>query len=645
MFSRMIGGALAAAILCAVAPFVTAAQPAPPIAAYGELPAIQDASVSRSGAFVAMLMTVNNQRQVMVLDRSGEPLKQFLVGDEKVRGIDWIGDEAILLRRTETELLGNRHGGEKQEWTRANVIPLDDRNPVVSVFADQNYIANAVLGFHGLRQVGGNWFGYFGGFRMGKSSGEGNRIIDVNRALFAVDLRTGKTDLVAHPAVAGRYRDWLVGDDGEVAATFEIEFREGKWSIENSAGKVIARGVQSTGSVDLTGFGASGDTIIYSWYDEDKGKRYFEMPLAGGEEREIWTDHLIHRILFGENARIVGTISKSGKIRAEDAEMRQALEKVYALYPKSHVSIAGWTPDFGTLLFNTSGNYDSGTWYRMDAAKGERSVLGLERPFIQGPTIGRIETIEYAAQDGLGIEAILTLPGDRVAENLPAIILPHGGPIAHDEPIFDWWAQAFAARGYAVLQPNFRGSTNRDDQFRAAGEGEWGGKMQTDLSDGLAALAARGVVDADRTCIVGASYGGYAALAGVTLQNGIYRCAVGVNGVYDLYKFFRDSFTGRSDIFQRDAESLLGKQVDRKDLSPTSHARKADAPVLLIHGKDDTVVPYAQSVLMEDALDDAGKDVRLVSLPGEDHWLSQADTRTEMLEAAIAFVEQHNPPD
>ena len=151
MFSRMIGGALVAAMSCAVAPFAAAAQPAPPVAVYGELPAIQDASVSRSGAFVAMLMTVNNQRQVIVLDRSGEPQKQFIVGDAKVRGIDWIGDEAILLRRTETELLRDRYGGEKQEWTRANVIPLDDRNPVVSVFADQNYIANAVLGFHGLR--------------------------------------------------------------------------------------------------------------------------------------------------------------------------------------------------------------------------------------------------------------------------------------------------------------------------------------------------------------------------------------------------------------------------------------------------------------------------------------------------------------
>lgn len=200
------------------------------------------------------------------------------------------------------------------------------------------------------------------------------------------------------------------------------------------------------------------------------------------------------------------------------------------------------------------------------------------------------------------------------------------------------------ARGYAVLQPNFRGSTDQDEAFRAAGDSEWGKKMQTDVSDGLAALAEAGIADPARACIVGASYGGYAALAGVTIQNGIYRCAVSVNGVTDMPQFFSGE-RGNRDIFARGAERMLGKDTKLQDISPRHFAEKADAPVLLIHGRDDTVVPIEQSFLMKNALHNAGKPVRMITLDGEDHWLSSAQTRREMLRETVAFVEQHNPPD
>src|SRR6202007_2715282 len=122
----------------------------------------------------------------------------------------------------------------------------------------------------------------------------------------------------------------------------------------------------------------------------------------------------------------------------------------------------------------------------------------------------------------------------REAKGLPLVVMPHGGPEAHDRPGFDWWAQAFASRGYAVFQPNFRGSDGSGDAFRDAGFGQWGRKMQTDISDGVAELARRGIVDPKLVCIVGASYGGYAALAGVTLQHGLYRCAVSYAGVANM---------------------------------------------------------------------------------------------------------------
>jgi dipeptidyl aminopeptidase/acylaminoacyl peptidase len=229
--------------------------------------------------------------------------------------------------------------------------------------------------------------------------------------------------------------------------------------------------------------------------------------------------------------------------------------------------------------------------------------------------------------------------------------MPHGGPQDRDYPRFDWLAQAFASRGYAVFQPNFRGSGGYGRAFRDAGFGQWGRKMQTDVSDGLADLVRQGIVDPKRACIVGASYGGYVALAGVTLQHGLYRCAVADAPVSDLTMMVNlaEDASGATNSEARYWHSYMGvKEAGDpilKTLSPARHAADADAPILLIHGKQDTTVPPEQSAVMRKALNIAGKPVEFVELAGEDHYLSRAATRIQMLEAAVAFVQKYNPAD
>ncbi|HWU79853.1 MAG TPA: alpha/beta fold hydrolase, partial [Caulobacter sp.] len=214
------------------------------------------------------------------------------------------------------------------------------------------------------------------------------------------------------------------------------------------------------------------------------------------------------------------------------------------------------------------------------------------------------------------------------------------------------WSQALASRGYAVLRPNFRGSDGFGYSFVKAGFGQWGKAMQTDLSDGVRYLAKQGTIDPKRVCIVGGSYGGYAALAGATLDRGVYRCAASIAGLADLKRFVMDRnrlYDGGNNSTARFWLEFMGadglKDPDLAAISPAKLADKVEIPMLLIHGKDDTVVPYVQSTLMADAMKKAGKPVELVTLPSEDHWLSRGATRLQMLTSVVGFLEKNNPPN
>jgi dipeptidyl aminopeptidase/acylaminoacyl peptidase len=259
-----------------------------------------------------------------------------------------------------------------------------------------------------------------------------------------------------------------------------------------------------------------------------------------------------------------------------------------------------------------------------------------------------VRRITYQAGDGLQIPAYLTLPRNRPPKSLPLIVLAHGGPAVRDTADFDWWAQALAEQGYAVLKPNYRGS-DLNQQFLSAGFGQWGRKMQTDLSDGVRYLAKEGIADPNRVCIVGGSYGGYAALAGVTLDPGVYRCAVSVAGLSDLKRMLRWENTTQRQRSQRYWDRFMGvtgpEDPVLDQISPIKHLDAVSVPVLLIHGRDDTVVPFEQSTVMFEALKHAKKDVEMLPLKNEDHWLSQSETRLQMLQSSVAFLRARNPPD
>jgi dipeptidyl aminopeptidase/acylaminoacyl peptidase len=308
-------------------------------------------------------------------------------------------------------------------------------------------------------------------------------------------------------------------------------------------------------------------------------------------------------------------------------------------------SLRSSSRDAKRVLVKVSTPSTPAMYYLVDFAKGTADIAGEEYPTLAQVPMGELRAITYKARDGQEIPAYLTLPPSAPEQALPMIVLPHGGPEARDYPEFDWLAQFLATRGYVVLQPQFRGSTGFGEAFRLAGYRQWGRLMQDDVTDGVRAMVDQKIADPSRICIVGASYGGYAALAGAAYTNSLYRCAVSISGVSDLPKFiqYQTAQYGDESDAVSDWRDLIGSPLsaDVVNRSPARAAVNVTASVLLIHGLDDTVVPFEQSKAMDAAMKAAGKQCRLVTLKAEDHWLSRSDTRTQVLTELEQFLAEN----
>lgn len=630
--------------------FSSIAQAAPPLSVYGNLPGFEMAAMSPTGDRVAIIGIIANKRQLVVLGKDKALLATAEIAkDSKIRGLNWAGDDLVLLRTSVTATLGIIFTAHQTELSSMTIVPLDGSKSW-SVFQDDKTVRGGINGFHGTVFRDGKWYGYFGGATLDFNDVRERYLKSTNPVLYEVDLQTGKFKRIAH-RIESRdgYRLWLVDAQGTPSITLDYFSNDGKWNIYNSQRKTVASGTQRLGAIGLIGFGITPGTFIYSERESDTGEaRLYEVPIAGGAKKEIFKDENIRRSFFDERTRMFMGYQSQGDTPAYhffDSFHQQVADATQKAFPDRSVYLVDWNDTFDRLIVRTEGARDARTWWTINIRTGDAVQLGKSYP-IPAKDVGPMKMIKYKAEDGTDIAAVLTLPPGIPAKNLPVIMLPHGGPAARDYPVFDYWAQAFASRGYAVLQPNFRGSTGYGATFRRAGRGEWGRKMQSDISDGLAQLVKDGIVDPDRTCIVGGSYGGYAALAGVTLQQGLYKCAVSVAGVSDLAKLIiaKKSRSAGDNTLSRRWKEQLGSSGDMNAVSPIKFADRADAPILLIHGKDDTVVLFDQSNDMASALRRAGKSVELVTLPEGDHWLSKSETRLAMLEATVAFLEKHNPP-
>lgn len=324
-------------------------------------------------------------------------------------------------------------------------------------------------------------------------------------------------------------------------------------------------------------------------------------------------------------------------------KIQKGLEKAL---PGQEIWLRSRSADGKYTVVYTISSTDPGSYYLFNKVDGILDRIGGVNDYIEPKKMSVSKYVQYQSRDGITINSYLTLPKNRDAKSLPLIILPHGGPYGvRDNGDYDPEVQFLANRGYAVLQPNFRGSDSYGEAFYELGEGEIGRKMQDDLDDGMDWLVKRGIADPRRVCIVGSSYGGYAALWGAIRNPERYRCAVSFAGVTEFDKQLKyDKRFFRSRHARAWKETVRGeKGFDLDDVSPAKQVHRLTRPVMLTHGDRDSTVPFEQYELMVKAANKANIEIETHVYEGEGHGLSDEDNRLDWYNRLEAFLQKHNP--
>jgi len=458
------------------------------------------------------------------------------------------------------------------------------------------------------------------------------------RSLFKVDVTTGEGKLVEKQRES--VYDWWFDVDGTAVVRVEYslgtlryyrKLPDGKWKKYHS---VRRKELDEQPIFDLIGPSTDPgkfyvlarppgkDRIgiyLFDLQNEAYGETLYENPVHDITFAAATTDGT--RLMFHcyDAHVLICDFADSSK----NAYMR-GLRKYFE--ESANVEIVDASEDDKIILLRVEGPSDPPAFYYYLVDKKAVELVGVQQGALRGKAMPTSAVITYKTRDGQEQSGYLTYPpGAKGAKGLPLVLLPHGGPQVRDRLEFHPWVQYIAARGYAVFQPNFRGSGGYGEAFELSGHREWGRKMQDDLGDGVKTLVDQGIVDPARVCIAGGSYGGYAALAGATLTPDAYKCAISLAGIGDLeahVRFKKKKYGGDSDVFDHYVRKLGDPEKDQQYLRATSPLFHIDAvriPILLIHGDEDEIVPYEQSEVMQKALAKAGKKSELIKLEKEGH--------------------------
>lgn len=622
---------------------------------FGTMPATWSAQVSPNGSYLALGCSPTGVRGVCIYELDGAAKPRLILPPEegRIHDVFWGSDEYLIYELETFERLNTSSGMRDYNIRRMISYSLKTEKTAILLknvggFVDLTYVESRLVNEPGKIQSSiafGSGTSESTGSRLNKAAGAKSYIV------YDVDLKSGRAKV--KESFSGDTFGAVYDARGERLALLDWNPKNKDFDlISNLDGRKTIFHAPDAQLLPfyVVGLGENQDSLIVSFDDETRYGLY-DISLRDGAISEVtyngshlgrvstfqdpftnevigyrYTDDLRRDIYIGEPFEQI----------AKDAE--DALQA-------DSIVLTSWSQDrtLFTIRAITKGRPDQ--YFLYDLEEPSISPVGGEAPWLDADPLGEVRAFEYKARDGMTLYGYMTLPPAASEGPLPLVLLPHGGPEARDTAHFDWLAQAIASQGYIVLQPNFRGSSGYGQDYRDAGFGEFGGKMIEDIIDAADWAQSAGLAAGDKYCVVGASYGGYAAMmADLHDPNGA-QCVVSINGVSNP-----SSLVGAYDsdgIGFAYWEQYMGDQYKLSDaartaMTPLDRSGEFTAAMLLMHGREDTRVPVSQSRAMNRKLEKRA-NFRYTEIDGDDHFLSSTGSRVQVLNETLAFLEKHHP--
>lgn len=612
-----------------------------PIELYAKLPKASQLKLSPNGDYAAYLTPVNGRTALVFHDFSGK-IKPFLIPsleDAEMQWFRWANNEYLLVSYAFT----SRRNGQRFKSTRLvsfhvasnkNIVLLKPKAGSKRAKGAVGNIQDQVLDY------------------LPKDKDNILMSIDMNGdgrdEIRTVNIKTGKSKYYSSTRL--NISDWDV-DQQNVARM--------AYGYNNKDERVIEYKNPETNkwqnAKEMPWYKKS-----YGFVDFDKNPRiaYMLVPNKNGVNGMVKYDMLQDKIIetlfqdevydaqgikydnsTGEVIGVTYTHSQYD-VHYTDPFYKSLKTTLQKAFGAGHINILNYNRSKQVAILYYQARNVAGAYFALDMKSKQAKPLFYNYHQAIDQTLGQTKVVNITTRDNQTIEAYMTLPAQSTGKNLPTIILPHGGPHARSNASYYYEAQMLANRGYAVLQPNFRGSTGYGDHFVAAGRNQWGGLMQDDVTDATKWMIKSGISDPKRICIMGGSYGGYASLMGLVKEQDLYQCAISINGVTDIIAMRRnDAFFIGGRAWSK-SWGLDGSK-DR-EISPYHQSDKITKPVLLIHSKDDTRVPYNQSKKMQRRLKNK-VDAKYIQIEYGGHSLETEAARLESLKAIESFLKKHLP--
>ncbi len=623
-----------------------------PVGTFFQTPSIASLTFSPNGKFIACLVPYEHRMNLAVIDLE-KGKKNLLTNfkDRQATQPSWASDDRILFRVDD----------DGKESFALYTVSRDGSDPAIlaSGYAKGGSEQEANARFRSV---------------LGRIDGDAKNILVLANLTYrdwsdvaTMNLKTGKmTKLIEAPGNVDYYlRDHAgqvriaVLEDGQIRRVLHRDPKTRQWAP-------LGEHHMDAAGWEPIAFDGD-DRTLFIWSDLGRKtkaiyrydvveRRILDLVFADETYDAIDANGATATIFAGNTLydplkkRIVGLSYSADRTRFHwlDDEMRALQAKLDASLPDTVHRPRQFAEEGSKIIFFSSSDRDPGVFYLYDRAKQKLDELAVLKPNIDPEKMAATRRVNYAARDGLMIHGYLTLPKNRVAKNLPLILHPHGGPFGiRDEWGFRDEVQFYANRGYAVLQIDYRGSGGYGRGFESAGFKKWGREMQDDLSDGVRWAIAEGIADSSRVVISGASYGGYATMAGLTLTPELYCAGVNYVGVTDISLLIPKEGPVSRMYWRNTRLGLLSDAADRKrihDTSPVHFAERIQVPVLMAYGKNDPRVTIDHGFDMERALKKAGKTYEIIIEDDEGHGFRKEEKSIAYFTRVDAFLKKTVPP-